>query len=122
MSLMAVDYDIFPNSLRQHLPPDRTAAILETNITEFQTNSFFARFDNALLYSPTQGSAEAQKIEVRAEVLGGGIPALSHAQKRGQSFLSCGQAVRPELCIYLVFTFCRKQASQIRSALQAAMC
>jgi hypothetical protein len=80
------DYDYFSNGLRYHMRTNQALAILQTNAMQFQTNSFFASFNYPLLYSPTQGSAEAQKLDVRAEVLGGGIPALSHAT--GASYIA----------------------------------
>jgi hypothetical protein len=45
---------------------------------QLRANSFFKRFDIAQLYGPN-GSAEARRWQVRAQLLGDGIPALSFA-------------------------------------------
>jgi len=68
-------YDVSINGILQHLPPERVAT---NSPSRWQTNSFFGSFYDAALYG-ANGSVEAANLNVRAQVLGDGIPALSNA-------------------------------------------
>jgi hypothetical protein len=72
------DYDVILNNMQQHMPTNQATTALQANPGQFQTDPFFARFNNTNLMNNTTGSAEAAKFDVRAEVLAGGIPALSN--------------------------------------------
>ena len=49
------------------------------NTNDLPANPFFERFNDSKIMDASAGSAEAAKYDVRADILGGGIPALSHA-------------------------------------------
>jgi hypothetical protein len=60
----------------RQLNPDEANAISSTDL---MTKPFFSPFDDPTLMDLANGSDEARKVDVRGEVLGGGIPALSDA-------------------------------------------
>jgi hypothetical protein len=49
------------------------------NTNDLATNPFFEVFNNGQVMDASAGSTEAAKFDVRADILGGGIPALSYA-------------------------------------------
>jgi hypothetical protein len=46
---------------------------------DLPANPFFEVFNDSQIMDASAGSAEAAQFSVRADILGGGIPALSHA-------------------------------------------
>jgi hypothetical protein len=62
--------------ISRQLTPDEANAISSTDLI---TKPFFSPFDDSILMDLANGSDEARKVDVRGEVLGGGIPALSDA-------------------------------------------
>lgn len=71
------------SNLRPRYPSE---AILSTytdsshiNINDLPANPFFGVFNDSQVTDSSGGSAEAAKLDVRSGILGGGIPALSHA-------------------------------------------
>jgi hypothetical protein len=63
-----------PNGPLQPRLPRQTGSITDSDLC---AKPFFRPFNDALLTDPQQGSSEAARPEIRAEVLGTGIPALS---------------------------------------------
>lgn len=58
---------------------DNTDTSGHINTNSLPTNPFFEVFNDSQVMDASAGSAEAAKFDVRADILGGGIPALSHA-------------------------------------------
>jgi hypothetical protein len=65
---------------------DNTDTSGHININDVPVHPFFEPFNDSQVMDASAGSAEASKFDVRADILAGGIPALSHAT--GANFVS----------------------------------